>query len=182
LGTSRLHHPVKMFAALLYQRSIDPLEIESHLEKRFGAVQETSAHFSFSHTNYYAGEMGDDLEKYIIVFAGLHSPLLLPSLKNYCNDLEGRYADSSKNRRVNIDPGYISEAKVVLATTKNFDHRLYLGDGIYGDIQLRLRKKKWEVNEWTYPDYRKPEIIDFLATARNCYWKELEATGFPQEF
>ena len=65
-------------------------------------------------------------------------------------------------------------AKVVLATTKNFDHRIYLGKGIYGDVHLRYRGNKFHFNEWTYPDYREMIVIDFFARLRKKYMKEYQ--------
>ena len=75
----------------------------------------------------------------------------------------------NKKRRVNIDPGYISDSKLILTTTKDYFHRIYLGHGIYAEVTLRWRKGGFEPFEWTYPDYRSKEYIKILNTIRNNY-------------
>jgi hypothetical protein len=72
-----------------------------------------------------------------------------------------------------LDPGYVTLAKMVLATTKDFAHRLYLGDGIYAESTLRFRKKQFEPWEWTYPDYRTDEYREFFGRVRECYKDKL---------
>ncbi|HNY92028.1 MAG TPA: DUF4416 family protein, partial [bacterium] len=75
-------------------------------------------------------------------------------------------------RRVNLDPGYSEAAKLVLATTKNFGHRIYLGQGIYGDVQLFWRKGRFQSNPWTYPDYLEAKSLEFFSALRQDYLKE----------
>ena len=78
-------------------------------------------------------------------------------------------------RRVNLDPGYVDQAKLVLATTKDRQHRLYLGRGIYGEVTLRFTGGRFEPWEWTYPDYRTPEYRVFFETVRRRYRQQLAA-------
>jgi hypothetical protein len=75
-------------------------------------------------------------------------------------------------RTVNLDPGYLCAGKLVLATTKNQQHRLYLGQGIYGEVALRFRAGAWQPWEWTYPDYRSPEYAQVFAEIRRLFMRQ----------
>jgi hypothetical protein len=131
-----------------------------------GPVQRSSRPFAFEHTDYYAVEMGRSLIKLFVSFANHIDPVRLPDLKLYTNAIEQRFADQGK-RTVNLDPGYIEIPKLVLATTKNFSHRIYLGKGIFGDVQLYWRQGKFIGYPWTYPDYLEPENCEFFTAVRN---------------
>jgi hypothetical protein len=78
---------------------------------------------------------------------------------------------------VNLDPGYITAAKLVLASTKDFAHRVYVGKGIYGDVQLRFRDDAFRPVEWTYPDYRTDLAIDFFQNVRQNFINEEKHGG-----
>ena len=75
-------------------------------------------------------------------------------------------------RPLNLDPGYITPAKLVLASTKDHAHRIYLRDGIYAEVTLSFRGRKWQPLEWTYPDYRRDDYQRFFTECRewllNC--------------
>ena len=74
---------------------------------------------------------------------------------------------------VNLDPGYISEVKLVLATTKNYAHRIYLRDGIYGDVHLSFTQNSFQVQPWTYPDYQQKAVIEFFNLVRQNYLQQI---------
>jgi hypothetical protein len=76
-------------------------------------------------------------------------------------------------RRINLDPGYVDLSKLVLATTKNHQHRLYLGQGVYGEVTLRFTRKSFRPWEWTYPDYRSEHYVQFFNEVRNTYLEQL---------
>ena len=96
----------------------------------------------------------------------------VPGKVTLTNELEASTAHRGR-RSVNYDPGYLEAAKLVLATTKNFDHRLYLGNGIYGDVQLRFRKGAFAAMDWTYPDYQQQSVLDFFHLVRSWYLRRL---------
>jgi len=105
----------------------------------------------------------------LYAFQPLIDPQSLPQYKLQSNQWEEEYAGSGdwgSERPLNIDPGYVSEAKLVLATTKDRDHRLYLGQGIFGEVTLFYRQGEWQSRPWTYPDYQQPEYHSFLDTCR----------------
>ena len=85
-------------------------------------------------------------------------------------DLEQRFCDDlavpSTARPVNIDPGLITPAKLILATTKDHAHRIYLGRGIHAEVTLRYVGRKWTPWPWTYPDYAAPTYHSFFDQVR----------------
>ena len=78
-----------------------------------------------------------------------------------------------KKRRINIDPGYINAGKLVLATTKDWQHRLYLGEGIYGEVTLRFKGVSFSVWEWTYPDYQTADYIEIFNLIRELFMRKI---------
>jgi hypothetical protein len=171
MGKPKLALDVKLFAAITFNNKDIYEAIKSILTEKFGAIDTLSAIYDFIYTQYYAKEMGVNLQKQFLGFEKLIRPEGLPDIKLMTNEIEQRFSWESK-RQVNIDPGYLTGAKVVLATTKNFDHRIYLGKGIYGDVHLRYRGNKFLLTEWTYPDYREMIVIEFFARLRKKYMKE----------
>ncbi|GAB4334821.1 MAG: DUF4416 family protein [Calditrichia bacterium] len=172
MGDIKVHPPVKMICAVTFQRDF-PLETAlKELEKLISRVQQKSEIFEFDFTTYYEPEMGSGLLKQMLGFEGLFPVEILPDIKVATNELELKLSRQAA-RKINLDPGYLTAAKLVLATTKDYDHRLYLGRGIFGDVHLRFRQKHFLPNEWTYPDYRQPEILRFFEEVRAQYMQEL---------
>jgi hypothetical protein len=100
----------------------------------------------------------------------------LPDVKLMTNGLEDEFATDGK-RLVNIDPGYLLAERFVLATGKNYTHRMYLRAGIYGDLTLVYQKGGFQGLDWTYPDYAGEEIIRFLQCVRDRYLYQMKETG-----
>jgi len=114
--------------------------------------------------------MGDQLKKKLFAYENWISPQALPDKKILANEWEQQFADENnvpEPRPLNIDPGYISEAKLVLATTKDRDHRVYLRDGIFAEVTLHFSGQKWLASRWTYPDYRAEKFHSFFTNCRN---------------
>lgn len=171
MGQPRIALDVKLFAAVTFNDESIHDAAKARLIEKFGAIQVISKIFDFNFTEYYAAEMGLNLKKQLFGFEKLMRPEALPDVKLLTNAIEEAFLSNGR-RQVNIDPGYLTGANVVLATTKNFDHRIYLGKGIYGDVHLRYRREKFHFNDWTYPDYRAMIAIDFFARLRKVYMKE----------
>ena len=175
MGTINRYPPVKYFAAITYSTDFSIKSISHFLEKEISQIEGHSQSFDFSKfTDYYSTEMGTKLQKEIITFEELKPADLLPKIKIATNTIEAKFL-IAENRQVNIDPGYVCAAKVILATTKDYDHRLYLGEGIFGDVHLRFQKGKFNVCDWTYPDYRQPMILDFFNDIRKNYLTQLQS-------
>ena len=101
-----------------------------------------------------------DLKKQFLAFERLIDPAELAAIKRQTNEWEAEYAALGRHpepRPLNLDPGYITAAKLVLASTKDHAHRIYLQDGIYAEVTLAYRHRRWQPLEWTYPDYRRDD-------------------------
>lgn len=162
---------VTLFFGLLATSEAMLEAAESILVKEFSPVLRRSATIPFDMTTYYAGEMGEKLLRRWIALELPISPDTLPMIKNHTNRMENIWAetvDGKRARRVNIDPGYLDLARVCLATTKDRDHRLYIGSGIFGEVTVRYRKEsgKYEGLPWTYADYLTPAAQEFFVAVR----------------
>ena len=176
MGTIQNPQPVRLFTAIMYQEKMDGASLYNRLEKKFGGIHAIYGPCSFTWTDYYAAEMGDNLHKSYCCFDPLVGREILPAIKRWTNDLEQEYAHEG-NRIVNIDPGYLSRDKLVLASTKDFYHRLYLGDGIYGEVTLHFRQGKYRYFSWTYPDFKEEKLQAFLMKERAALVGELRKTA-----
>lgn len=140
-------------------------DVLEDLEKSFGPINRYSARIDFNHTDYYAAEMGTNLKKFLVSFQNSFAAENLWLVKKTTIDIENIYAHNGK-RQVNLDPGYIEQSKLVLASTKNFSHRIYLNQGIFAEVTLIYSKGHFEKLPWTYPDYLEPAFIEFLVQLR----------------
>jgi Domain of unknown function (DUF4416) len=138
------------------------------LREAFGSIDMVSPWFAFDYTDYYTPEMGRPLYRRLLAFKTLIQQEALASIKCSTNDLEMHFAADGK-RRINIDPGYLLLERFVLATGKNYTHRIYIGQGIYADLTLLFKKGEFHPLPWTYPDYAAAEIRDFLSRVRQKY-------------
>ena len=199
MGKAKKPRKVKLIIGMLAKNQKLFNIAEEFFIRELGAIDYESPVISFDYTDYYKKEMGSPLKKKFISFSNNISPEKIANIKLLTNSIEEKLAVKinssrlrSKNivraspstslginsasrelpcfkRRINIDPGYISDSKLILATTKDYFHRIYLGHGIYAEVTLRWRKSCFEPFEWTYPDYRSREYIDILNTIRNNY-------------
>ncbi len=164
--------PVKLISGIIAGDTKNFAAVEKALSKRFGPIDYKSPIYDFNQTDYYQKEMGPGLKRRFVSFLRLMDPLRLPSIKLYTNKIEKRLSENN-NRRVNIDPGYITAAKLVLASTKDFSHRIYLQDGIYAEITLYYKDRSFRTLEWTYPDFKTPEYIETFNHIRNFFMRQL---------
>ena len=173
MGRIKKHPPVKLLVGVTYAPGVKLENVLERLEQKFSSIEKRSHSYIFSSfTTYYDKEMGGNLSKLFLIFARLIEPVTLPDIKIETNKLEEEYSVAS-GRQVNLDPGYISEAKLVLATTKNYAHRIYLDKGIFGDIHLTYTNQSFQKQSWTYPDYQQEEIINFFNEIRHKYLHQL---------
>jgi hypothetical protein len=136
----------------------------------WGETALSSDRFTFTETDYYTASMGGDLRKCFFAFERLVDPGELPAIKRLTNRWENDYAESAnhpESRPLNLDPGYITPAKLVLATTKDHAHRLYLGEGIFAEVTLSFRGGNWQSHPWTYPDYQREDFQQFFTQCRD---------------
>ena len=172
MGKIKPYPPVKLIAAItISDLNLWP-DVKTKLESLFSPIDSYSDWYDFTFTDYYRDEMGDHLKKRMVSFQELIQAEQLPEIKLASNELESEFSQNEK-RRVNIDPGYICSAKLVLATTKDYMHRLYLGKGIFGDLHLRIHRGQFQPLDWTYPDYKQPAILHYFTEVRKIYLAQL---------
>ena len=170
--------PVKLIIGLILAREAPIMAIRQQLEATYGPIDQESAVLPFVATGFYEREMGPGLQRLFWSFDALIAADALAGMKHETNAIEQTYAVSAGqgwHRRVNLDPGYVDLAKLVLATTKDRQHRLYLGQGIYAEVTLRFTGGRFVPWEWTYPDYRTPDYLAFFDAVRRRYRQQLTA-------
>jgi hypothetical protein len=171
MGIASEHGPVKLIIGLIGQEQLlDKAKIT--LAGKFGSIDFESPVFDFTFTDYYTAEMGEHLKRQFISFRKAIAPAALAGIKRFCNRLEKRLFSRAGKRLVNIDPGYLTLAKLVLATTKDQQHRLSIGNGIFAEVTLRFRDKTFQKWDWTYPDYCAAESIAVFNHIRTTLVKE----------
>ena len=142
---------------------------ETELTRRWGEIFLRSPLMPFTAGGFYDSEMGSELKKTIIAFRHVCDPAPLADWKHETNQLESGCASLRRfdcKRPLNLDPGYVTQAKLVLATTKDRDHRIYLGRGIFAEVTLSFVHGAWADHRWTYPDYRTYEVKQFSSDCR----------------
>ncbi|MCD6160997.1 MAG: DUF4416 family protein [candidate division Zixibacteria bacterium] len=160
--------PVKLICAVTFAPSVDIENILTALENTFGIIESKSEIINFNHTDYYDSEMGTDLQKMLVSFERLFKPQDLWLAKLTTIDIEKIFKKNGK-RRINLDPGYLETSKLVLASTKNFSHRIYLNEGIWAEVALIYSGQQFQKLPWTYPDYMDIKFIKFLEATREKY-------------
>ncbi len=145
-------------------------------EDAWGPLQLQSKPFVFDQTQYYRPSMGADLQKQFFAFRELIDPGRMADLKIETNDWEVAYqrkTERPESRPLNLDPGYVSEAKLVLASTKDHAHRIYLHAGIYAEVTLHYRAGGWQSQSWTFPDFKAAHYFPFLDECRQFLRRRL---------
>lgn len=139
----------------------------------FGPVDLMGPMWSFTVTAYYAPEMGEGLKRCLMSFLHLANAAHLPHWKIFTNGLEDRFSLGGR-RLVNLDPGYVARERLVLATGKNYSHRIYLNQGIYGDLTLLAGLGRFQALPWSYPDYAQGPLLELLNLVRQKYLWQLK--------
>ena len=165
--------PAKLIVGFFLKDRSLAVDIARDLSVRLGPVETISPWLKFDFTSYYEKEMGAPLYRRLLVFRSHVEQPRLVAVKHITNELERKY-QRGHQRQVNIDPGYLLPERFVLATGKNFTHRIYIGEGIYADLTLIFQKGAFRTLPWTYPDYADSRLIDFLTMVRNKYMLELK--------
>jgi hypothetical protein len=163
---------VKLISSLFSSDRAFIDEIVHELERRFGSVDWISPELFFDRTQYYAKEMGWPLHRLFVSFKELIRPQDAVEIKLETNRIEGEYSEDG-NRKINIDPGYISLERLILVTGKNYTHRVYLSKGIFADLTLIFSRGSFRPLQWTFKDYASPEIISLFNDVRERYKRQL---------
>ncbi len=165
MSTPREPEPAKLIAGVLFRHQAVRDRALEALCERFGPLDFATEPVPFTYTTYYDSEMGKGIQRQVVSFLDLVHPGSLVDVKLFTNELESRFLVEGK-RQLNIDPGILSEERLVLATGKNYTHRIYLRSGIYADLTLIYQKGSYRMLPWTYPDYQEPCLIHFFGALR----------------
>jgi len=149
------------------------------MELLFGPTDWISPWLLFDRTRYYEKEMGWPLHRRFISFGDLIKPEEIVVKKLATNEIEKKYINNDGKRSINIDPGYITLERLILATGKNYIHRIYLARGIYADLTLIFHGKSFKSIDWTYRDYADPVAIGYFNEVRGRYKRQIR--GMPQD-
>ena len=170
--------PVKFFCGLILADMDLLAPAEKALADLCGPIDREFGPVPFDFTDYYRDEMGERLQRMFVSFGPLADPGRLCGIKQRTNEIERSLAVETagkKRRRVNLDPGYVTAAKLVLATTKDFSHRIYLGNGIYAEVTLNFHRQGCEYHPWTYPDFKSGRYDSFFLSLREELLRGAEA-------
>ncbi len=173
MGIEKDFNPVNLFSGFIYREEKVYEEIKQRLEKQYSRVDMESDVFPFVFTTYYNKEMGDRLYRRFVSFEKLIRPELLPDIKLDSNIIEIE-TSLDGNRIINLDPGYLSDANVIIATTKNYYQRVPLTKGIYAHMEYIIKGKKLYTLEWTYPDFKSDEYMEFFERLRLLYKRKIK--------
>ncbi len=166
---------VKRFCGLLYREETVYQQARVRLESYWGRVDDEAGPWPFTFTRYYEPEMGPELKRKFLSFQELVSPENGFSWKILTNELEQEFLTRQRQRQVNLDPGYLDLARVVLFTTKDFSHRIYMSQGIYAEITLLFHQGKFQPLPWTYPDYQTEQYLKFFSWVREKYRQQIKS-------
>lgn len=174
MGGIAVPESVKLVVAALGQSEAMLEAARAMLETHIGPVDSASETYVFAFSDYYAEEMGTSLAKRFYSLAHPVDPAALPAIKLLTNGLEraAPRPDGLPGRGINLDPGYVNGAQLVLATTKNYSHRIYLGMGIFAEITLMYQRGGFQPLPWTYPDYQSPLTRAYFERVRRLYLEQ----------
>jgi hypothetical protein len=168
MGFIRRGEKVKLIVGFLFSDIKTYVKIKKDLERKYGRVDFESEAIDFIHTSYYADEMGAQLNRKFLSFEKLVDLGNICDVKIKTNSLEKRFMFNGK-RSINIDPGYLNLSKVVLFSTKDYTHRLYIGKGIFAEVTLFFQNDNYNPWPWTYPDYKTKEYMEIFKSIRQIY-------------
>ncbi|MEW5757986.1 MAG: DUF4416 family protein [Candidatus Omnitrophota bacterium] len=172
MGEIFLPNKTKLICGFIFRNQNYYTKAKNILENKFGRVDFESNDLAFIYTKYYEDEFGKNLIRKFASFKKLINPKDISRIKIFTNKIEQKLAIGAR-RSINIDPGYIDLAKLILATTKNYSHRIYLNRGIFAEITLTFKNNTFNPNPLTYSDYTSQEYIKIFNEIRNRYYEEI---------
>jgi hypothetical protein len=170
--------PVKLIVGILASDERCLTAARESLSAALGATDLVSDIWAFDQTDYYAAQMGPHVLRQFISIEQLIDPGQLARIKYRTNAIEQHLAATLGvpfPRPVNLDPGLIEPSKLILASTKNFAHRIYIGDRIFAEVTLVFDKGQWRLLPYTYPDYHQPQYFDFFSAVRTRLVEQLRS-------
>lgn len=171
-------NPVKLIMGILAANRRCLHAATDIVTSKFGRSDLTSEVWPFEKTDYYKDETGPCILRQFVSIERLIDPGRLAKIKLKTNKLEQKLAKAlgiPLPRPVNLDPGFIEPSKLVLATTKNYSHRIYIGNKMYAEVTLIFDKGRWQPLAYTYPDYREQHYFDFFERVRAQLLEQLKS-------
>ena len=172
---------VKLIVAMLTAEQKLFTAAEQDMAQLWGNIDLASDIMPFTYTDYYHKQMGPSLWRKLVSINNLIDPGQLPAVKHQSNDLETKWSQLplgkqlNVDRPINLDPGYIEPSKLVLASTKNYSHRIYIGDSIYAECTLHYHQGTWQSWPFTYPDFGSGDYDDFLNQTRQRLMEQISS-------
>jgi hypothetical protein len=168
--------PVKLICGIMASEERTLSRSEEKLVHMYGVPDSQSPLFSFDLTDYYERQMGKNLKRKFLSFHELVEPERLSTIKQETNRLEEEIREEFKapHRVVNLDPGYLTSASLIMATAKDFSHRIPLQNGIYAHLEFLFGKDEVRVLDWTYPDFRSQSYQEYFLDVRRLYLSQLK--------
>lgn len=173
MGEAKPFKPARLVMGVLYSDEAVKQKLFGVLEAQFGTILHTSDSIPFTHTDYYTQEMGSPIIRFFVAFTELVDPANLAAIKTKTNRMEIELS-GGEHRRVNLDPGILTQDSLMLATTKNRSHRIPLQDGIYGEVTLLYAHGAFQILPWTYPDYQSETTRELFKQWRAEYLKQMK--------
>lgn len=182
--------PDALLFAAVFSRHVAALDwAREQIESKWGSVCLASPAFDHSETSYYENEMGSGLRKQFLVVEGKYDPANLATTKLESIAWETELASGNSNaefrfsetRPLNIDPGYLTLSKLVLASAKDRAHRIYLRDGIFAEECLYYVGGEWLARPWTYPDYQRQDFQAFFSDIRDLLKHTIASSPFNRD-
>jgi len=171
--------PVQLICGIIAARDEHFARAEERLSELFGDIDSRSPRFLFELTDYYRAEMGPGLRRGFLSFRPLVDPAVLAAAKIRTNALEREIAAEfgAEARIVNLDPGILTAAALIMATTKDFSHRIPIRDGIYGHLEFLFTRTGIRRLDWTYPDFAQEGYQAFFLDLRGKFLAAMKMRG-----
>jgi hypothetical protein len=171
-------NPVKLIIGILAANHQSLHTASDALTSKFGNADFTSDVWPFDKTDYYTDQTGPRILRQFVSIERLIEPARLAKIKHQTNKLEQKLAKALSiplARPVNLDPGIIEPSKLVLATTKDYSHRIYIGRKMYAEVTLAFGKGRWRPLDHTFPDYKQQCYLDFFEKVRTRLLEQLKS-------
>lgn len=164
MGKPSLPEETLLFIGALYQKQEYLSLARTELADHFGGILLETAPVPWDYSSYYEAELGGPLRRVFLFFDRV-DPESLAEIKLATNETEQQFSAEGK-RNINLDPGYLTRSKVVLASTKNYSHRIYIGRGVFAEVTLVYKDGRYRPHLFTYRDYASDVYAEIFEDAR----------------
>jgi hypothetical protein len=177
MGTIKSPEKSLLFFAVMYSSEENAKKTIKLLLKKFGNILSESDEFNFNFTDFYENEFGKNLKKRFVLFEKKINREELAKIKIFSNKTEEKFSKNNK-RTVNLDPGYLTMHNLILASCKEFPHRIYIGNGIYAEVEMMFKKgNQIEFPQYVYLDYKTELARNFFLKGRETLLKKSEQSS-----